>query len=127
VRWLNEISEGVRRGEVDPELLTRLASVGGEARRAGSSPFDRRETRGRTVGVLTREEGGEAGPGAGAEPHRERIHEGDGGPALVEEVTAEAVTLSADEVRRLIESGEVDVSPEYRALVERYFGALSEK
>ena len=48
-------------------------------------------------------------------------------PTIVDSALIKSGDLPPDKIRKLIESGRVDVSPEYRRLIERYFGELSEE
>jgi hypothetical protein len=129
IKSLNEVSNGVRRGEVDPELLAALNLTEEPGVRGGDGEaFDRSKTENKELELLTRDRAGDREPpGAeGKDDPGEKIYETPETPHLVDSPTLKAGDLSPDEVRKLVESGRVDVSPEYRRLVERYFGQLSE-
>ncbi len=127
VKSLNEISAGVRKGEVDPELLGRLNISGEALRRAAGRPFEKDKTEGKEIGVLSRDPEGEKGDQDPERDGGEKIHKTDVKAEVVDSPELRAGDLSPDKIRELIESGKVPVSPEYRRLVDRYFGELSEK
>lgn len=126
IKSLNDISNGVRKGEVDPELLGRL-DVARDPRRGAGGTFDRSKTQDKEIGVTSRD----AEKGSGSEKDTKKDAEDDSHksadrPAVVDTARVVLGDLSADKLRELIESGRVDVSPEYRRLVERYYRELSE-
>jgi len=127
IESLNEVSDNVRRGKVSPDLLARF-NLPEAPRGKGGEAFDRGETADAKLGVRTRDkedERDESGePDAG---RTQDIHDTGEKPDIVDKAEIRSGDLTADQVRRLVESGKIDVSPEYRRLVERYFAELSEK
>ena len=124
---LNDISDRVRRGEVDDELLAYLGIAGEELRNVGRA-FDKSTTQDKQIEALTRDadlgkEGERGNDAAGSDA----IHESEQKTGAGETVRIDSGDLPPDEVRKLVESGDVDISPEYRRLIERYFGELSEQ
>ena len=125
VESLNELAEAVRRGEVDEELLSEATEAAREARSKHAEAFDRDATEGETLAAKPDEGEADGAEAAAEDEHVEDIHEADGVAGGSGEV--KDGDSSPDEVRRLVESGEVDMSPEYKRLAERYFSVLSEQ
>ena len=126
IKSLNEVSSRVREGEIDDKLLAKLGVARNAARRAGT-PFDKSKTQGKEIGVLTRDD---KGKGKTQEPKKdggEKIFESDEKPNIVDTPKIKIGDLPPDKIRELIDAGEVNVSPEYRRLIDYYFGELSEK
>lgn len=126
IKSLNDVSNGVRKGEIDPELLGRL-DVARDPGRGGGEAFDRSKTQDKEIGVTSRD----AARGDGAEKDGRKddasdTHKSGDRPTIVDTARVTSGDLSADKLRELIESGRIDVSPEYRRLVERYYRELSE-
>ena len=126
IKFLNEISSGVRKGEVDPDLLTHLATTEEERGKTGKA-FDKSKTEDKELGVKSRDVEDKGEQRDEDRKPKEEIHESKDKPEIVDSSPIRAGDLTADKVRKLIESGKIVVSPEYRRLIERYFGALSEK
>jgi hypothetical protein len=77
--------------------------------------------------VTSRDRPGDAGrPDDPSDTGRERIHDG-GAAEVVRSPEARQGDTPADKLDKLTESGKLNVSPEYRRIVERYLGELSEK
>lgn len=127
IKSLNEVSNGVRKGEVDDELLGRLDIAKETGRRGGGEAFDRGKTENKEIGVLSRDPDDPQGDTARREAPREKVYESDETANVTETVTVKTGDLPPDKIRKLVESGKVAVSPEYRRLIERYFGEISEK
>ena len=96
------------------------------ARNMGQA-FDKSKTDNKEVSVLTRDadnkNGNKPADDAG---HKETIYSGSAKSGAADSAPAKSTDMSPDAIRKLIEAGSVDVSPEYRRLIERYFGELSE-
>jgi hypothetical protein len=128
VKSLNKISSSVRKGEVDPTLLAKL-DVAAESGPRGGEAFDRSKTENKDVGVLTRDPAAKDAKKPGEEGTRpEQIFEAMRKPDGAESGSAlKSGNLTPDKIRKLVDAGKLDVSPEYRRLIERYFAELSEK
>jgi len=127
IKAVNEVSSGVRKGEIDPELLARLDLDAKTARGFGKA-FDRTKTEDKKIGVTTRDGADDGKPEKDDNVKEgDQVHETGVRPEITDTVDTRSGDLSADKLRELIESGKVDVSPEYRRLVERYFADLDKK
>ena len=116
----------MRRGEVDPDLLASLDVP--DAGRRGGEAFDKSQTENKRIGARAGDKGAAAEEDKGDGGKRsEQIHKDDGKPEIVNSTKIRSADMSPDKIQKLVESGQVDVSPEYRRIVERYFGELSEK
>ena len=100
--------------------------MSGEKRGQGGEAFDKSETQDKKLEVRTRDKEEKGGEEEG-DKHKEKIHESDEQPEIVDSAKIKSGDMTPDKIRRLLEAGEVDISPEYRRIVERYFGELSEK
>ncbi|MFO7899275.1 MAG: hypothetical protein R6V58_09460 [Planctomycetota bacterium] len=117
----------MRRGDVDPELLARLDIDPDQGRLSAANPFDRSKTEGKELETVT-DDGGEPGNAEKAQDeHEPALHEETVRPEVVEGADLTANDLRPDRTKKMLESGEIDVSPIYRRLIDHYFGQLSEQ
>ena len=126
IRSLNEVSSRVREGEIDDKLLAKLGVAHNTARRAGT-PFDKSKTQDKKIGVLTRDAEDKDKTQEPKKDGGEKIFETDEKPNIVDTPKIRVGDLPPDKIRELIDAGKVNVSPEYRRLIDYYFGELSEK
>ena len=127
IKSLNEVSNGVRKGEVDPDLLAKLNVAREEARRGAGEAFDRSETEDKEIGVTSRDPNNPNAKPGQAKDGKDGIFESGARPEVVESSELKTGDLSPDKLRDLVESGKINVSPQYRRMIERYLAELSEK